>query len=291
VETTKPLTLRGVALTAVAMLAFAGNSLLCRLALGRGEIDPASFTTIRIASGALMLLAIVLARHRRGVTRSHSGGGWRAAVMLLGYAALFSFAYRSLGAGTGALILFGAVQLTMFGAALRSGERFPLFAWGGLALAIGGLVWLVLPGVTAPDPKGAALMAAAGVCWGFYSLAGRGGTDPLGATTRNFLYALPAALIVSLIGLRDIGISANGALLAVASGAITSGCGYVIWYAALRNLSATQAAIVQLTVPIIAAFGGVMFLGEGLSTRLLLASVLTLGGVAIVLMLRGRKPA
>ena len=270
------------------MLAFAGNSLLCRLALGQGEIDPASFTTIRIASGGLALLVVVLLRHRRGVFRGHNGGGWRPAVMLLGYAALFSFAYRSLSAGTGALILFGAVQLTMFIAALRAGERFPLLAWSGLALAIGGLAWLMAPGVSAPDPRGAVYMGLAGVCWGLYSLAGRGGVDPLGATTRNFLYALPAAVIVSAIAMREIELSATGALLAVASGAITSGCGYVVWYAALRNLTATQAAIVQLTVPIIAAFGGVVFLSEAPTVRLLFVSVLTLGGVAIVLGLRGR---
>jgi drug/metabolite transporter (DMT)-like permease len=285
------MTSRAAALTVVAVLAFAGNSLLCRLALGRGEIDPASFTTLRIASGALVLLLFVLLRHRRGVNRPHSGGGWRAAVMLLGYAALFSFAYRSLGAGTGALILFGAVQLTMFIAALRAGERFPVLAWGGLALAIGGLAWLVAPGVTAPDPRGAVFMALAGVCWGFYSLAGRGGADPLGATARNFFYALPAALIVSAIAMREIEVSATGAMLAVASGAITSGCGYVVWYAALRSLTATQAAIVQLTVPIIAAFGGVLFLSEAPTLRLLLASALTLGGVAVVLGMRWKTQA
>ena len=283
-----PLTPRAAALTVIAMLAFAGNSLLCRLALGRNEIDPASFTSIRIGSGALILLLIFLLRRRRNTTPSR-GGGWRPAVMLLGYAALFSFAYRSLGAGTGALILFGAVQLTMFAAALRAGARFPLIAWGGLGLAVAGLVCLVAPGVTAPDPRGAAWMALAGVCWGLYSLAGRGGTDPLGATTRNFLYAAPATLVISLVAMREIELSMAGVLLALASGALTSGCGYVIWYAALRNLSAAQAAIVQLTVPIFAAFGGVLFLSETPTLRLFLASALTLGGVAVALVRRAGK--
>ncbi|MBI1359027.1 MAG: EamA family transporter [Alphaproteobacteria bacterium] len=278
---------RTLLLTTLAMVAFAANSLLCRLALAPGSIDPASFMTLRILSGAFVLGLIVLSRRRRSCT----GGGWRSALMLFGYVAFFSFAYRSLGAGTGALILFGAVQLTMFAAALRAGERFAPPGWLGLGLAVAGLVYLVLPGVKAPDLAGAGMMALAGVAWGLYSLSGRGAADPLGATARNFLYAAPLVAIVSLVFLKDFHVSPWGAALAVMSGAVTSGCGYVVWYAALPRLSATQAAIVQLTVPAIASFGGVVFLSENLTLRLVLASAATLGGVAIVLLQRAGKRA
>jgi drug/metabolite transporter (DMT)-like permease len=273
-------------LTVVAMLAFAANSLLCRLALGQGLIDAATFTSVRVISGAVTLCLIVLLRGR---THDPSTADWRSSAMLFTYMAFFSFAYLSLSAGTGALILFGAVQLTMFIIALREGEYFSYVSWTGLTLAILGLIYLVSPGLAAPDPVGAVLMAIAGIAWGAYSLMGRGVTDPLEATARNFVYSVPLVLIVSLIFLGDYSSSANGLALAVASGAITSGCGYVIWYAALRGLTATRAATVQLSVPMIAAFGGVVLLSEEITLRLLLASVATLGGVAIVLAQRVTK--
>lgn len=211
--------------------------------------------------------------------------------MLFTYMVFFSFAYVSLSAGTGALILFGAVQLTMFIASLRSGEPFPLLSWLGLAVAIVGLIYLVSPGLTAPDPLGALLMAVAGMAWGFYSLLGRGATDPLRATAGNFVYAAPLALIASMVFLSQLGFSLTGVMLAVASGALASGCGYAIWYAALSGLSGTRAATVQLSVPVIAAIGGVVWLDETISIRLLLASTAVLSGVAIVLMRRAAGPA
>lgn len=277
---------RTVLLTVVAMLAFAANSLLTRLALGQDLIDAATFTSVRVISGAVTLGLIIMFRGR---SRGRGAADWRPAIMLFTYMAFFSFAYLSLSAGTGALILFGAVQLTMIIFALREGEHFSLLSWAGLALAILGLIYLVSPGVTAPDPLGAVLMAIAGIAWGFYSLSGRGAADPLEATARNFLYSVPLVLIVSLFFWPDYSSSSNGLALAVASGAIASGCGYVIWYAALSGLTATRAATVQLSVPVIAAFGGVIMLSEQLTLRLLLASAATLGGVAIVLAQRAAK--
>jgi drug/metabolite transporter (DMT)-like permease len=275
--------LRTIALTAVAMLAFAANSLLCRLALQHASIDPASFGSVRLGSGALVLAAIV--RLRPGppaVARTD----WLAATMLWAYVACFSFAYLTLAAGTGALILFGAVQVTMFSAGLRAGERFTLAAWAGLALAIGGLVYLVSPGVAAPTPQGAALMAAAGVAWGIYSLRGRGAGEPVAATAGNFLRAAPLALALSVVFASAFHASASGVALAIASGAVTSGLGYVVWYAALPGLSALRAATVQLSVPALAAAGGVLLLSEVLSMRLLLSSATILGGIALVLLSR-----
>jgi drug/metabolite transporter (DMT)-like permease len=270
-------------LTALALLAFAANSLLCRLALGSQSIDAASFTTVRIASGALMLWLIARVR-APAVERLPLD--WLSAAMLFAYAVAFSFAYLSLSVGTGALILFGAVQLTMFFAGLRAGEHFAPLAWAGLLIALSGLVYLVWPGVTAPEPAGAVLMAAAGVSWGIYSLRGRGGGDPLRVTARNFLLAVPMGLLTSLLFLADLRADGRGFALAVASGAIASGLGYVIWFAALRGLSATSAATVQLAVPVVAAAGGVLLLAEPVTLRLLVASAVTLGGIGMVVMQR-----
>jgi drug/metabolite transporter (DMT)-like permease len=282
------MTLRTVFLTILAMLAFAANSLLCRLALGHGLIDAASFADVRVVSGAVALGLIMLARGDRGRPVLH----WQSVVALFVYVALFSFAYRWLGAGTGALILFGAVQLTMFVTALRNGEHFSLVSWAGLAAAVLGLIYLVSPGVTAPDPLGAVLMAVAGVGWGCYSLLGRRAADPLAATAGNFLYAVPLVVIVNLLFFRDFSVSLPGLGLAVASGAIASGCGYVIWYSALRGLTAMRAATVQLSVPAIAAFGGVALMSEALTLRLVVAAIATIGGVATVLAQRATvRPA
>ncbi len=280
-----PAAVRTALLTTAAMIAFATNSILCRLALANPAIDPASFTSLRLASGAAALALIV--GGMRG--RYRAGGDWTAAAMLFLYAVLFSFAYLYLTAGTGALILFGAVQLTMFAVGLRAGERFRPLSWLGLALAVAGLVYLVLPGVAAPSPLGAGLMAVAGVAWGVYSLRGRGTSDPLGATAGNFARAAPLALLVSAVFIADFDLTAGGAALAVASGALASGLGYVIWYAALGGLSATRAATVQLSVPVIAAFGGVLLLSEAITLRLLVSTVATLGGIALVLSQRGKK--
>ena len=279
---------RTVLLTAVAMVAFAANSLLCRLALGEGLIDAASFATVRVIAGAVTLCLIAWPRWRR---QGRNSGDWRAAAMLFTYMAFFAFAYVTLAAGTGALILFGAVQLTMFAAALRGGERFTALSWAGLAAAIAGLVYLVSPGLAAPDPLGAALMAVAGIAWGFYSLLGKRAADPLDATAGAFIWSVPLVIVVSLLFAGEFDVTTNGLLLAVASGAVASACGYVIWFAALAGLTAGRAATVQLSVPAIAAFGGVLLLSEEVTLRLVLASAATLGGVALVLAQRAAKRA
>jgi drug/metabolite transporter (DMT)-like permease len=283
--------LRTIALTAAAMLAFAANSLLCRLALQQASIDPASFASVRLVSGALMLAAIARWRRQPGVA-SAARPDWLAAAMLWAYVACFSFAYLTLAAGTGALILFGAVQMTMFGVGLHAGERFTAAAWAGLGLAVAGLLYLVSPGLAAPDPLGAALMTAAGIAWGVYSLRGRRSTEPLATTAGNFLRATPLALAVSLLFVTHFHAEPAGVALAIASGGLTSGLGYAIWYAALPGLSALRAATVQLSVPPLAAFGGVLLLAEAISLRLVLASLAILGGVALVLASRSqRSPA
>jgi len=282
-----PSALRTLLLTAAAMVAFAANSLLCRLALQQGGIDPASFSSIRLVSGALALVLIVRLRAPNAPPPGKPDG-W-AAGMLFAYVLFFSVAYLSLGAGTGALILFGAVQLTMCLAGWRAGERFGTAGGLGFAAALAGLVALVLPGVTAPEPLGALSMAVAGVAWGVYSLRGRGVADPLAATASNFMGAAPMALAVSVLLFRSAHFSAAGIALAVASGALTSGVGYVIWYAALRGLTALRAAAVQLSVPPLAAFGGVLLLDEAITPRLVGASVAILGGIALVLVARVRR--
>jgi drug/metabolite transporter (DMT)-like permease len=287
-DSTLPTPARTIALTAVAMIAFAANSLLCRLALRNMYIDASLFAFVRVASGAAMLSVIMLVV---GNTRMVTRADWRSATMLFAYLIFFTYAYLSLSAGTGALILFAAVQLTMFVHALRSGEQFSALSWMGLALAVAGLIYLVFPGLTAPDPFGAVMMAIAGVAWGFYSLLGRGTRDPLAATTGAFLLATPAVLVVTLASVFHLGAAVTGAgvAFAIASGALASGLGYVVWYAALRGLGATSAATVQLSVPAIAALGGVIFLAEELTVRLVIASLATLGGVTIVLLQRSRS--
>ena len=275
-----------VLLTLLAIIAFAANSVLCRLALGAGHIDAASFTSVRVISGAIALAAIVFYRSNGRIERD---ANWRSALALFVYMVFFSFAYLSLGAGTGALILFAAVQLTMFIVALRSGEIFSPLSWLGLLLAIGGLVYLVSPGVTAPEPVGAVLMTIAGIAWGVYSLLGRQVADPTRATAWNFLLSVPLVMITSLLFMQQFHATTTGVVLAMLSGVVASGIGYVIWYAALRGLATTSAATVQLSVPIIAAIGGVLLLAEGVTLRLGIASAATLGGVAIVLLQRRVK--
>jgi drug/metabolite transporter (DMT)-like permease len=266
-------------LTAAAMLAFAANSLLCRLALQQDRIDPATFGAVRLAAGALVLACVM----RVGRQGQGTQGDWRAAALLFAYVALFSFAYVSLAAGTGALILFGAVQLSMLGAGLLRGERFAPAGWLGLAMALAGLGVLLLPGATAPSASGAALMAGAGVAWGGYSLRGRGVADPLAATAASFVRAAPMGILLALAFAARAHADARGVALAIASGALTSGLGYVLWYAALRRLTALRAATVQLSVPLIAALGGVLLLGEVFTPRLGLSALAILGGIGLVL--------
>jgi drug/metabolite transporter (DMT)-like permease len=263
------------------MLCFAANSLLCRLALAPKLIDPATFTCVRAVAASIMLAGVVWVRRRHLPSFAYANVGSVAA--LFGYLICFSFAYARLSAGTGALILFGAVQLTMFLMALREGEHFSALSWLGLGVAILGLLFLVLPGVTAPDPLGAALMAASGSSWGFFSLLARGVAHPVEANASNFICCAVLAAIVNLFFIGDFHSAPSGLGLAVASGAIASGLGYVVWYLALRHLPATRAATVQLSVPAIAAFGGVLLLSEPITARLIVASAALLGGVAVVL--------
>jgi len=276
---------RIVLLTTLAMVAFAGNSLLCRLALKDTGIDAASFTTIRLVSGALILWVVV--RVKQGPR--DTGGDWWSAAALLVYAAGFSFAYLSLPAATGALLLFGAVQATMIGYGLWSGERLLRPQLLGLIMALWGLVGLLLPGLSAPPLVGSALMLSAGVAWGVYSLRGKGGGDPTNVTAGNFLRAAPVAILLSVLLHNDASLDMAGFGYAVLSGALASGLGYAIWYQVLPALKATKAATVQLSVPVIAALGGVVFLGEPISLRLALASVAILGGIALVILERRER--
>jgi drug/metabolite transporter (DMT)-like permease len=273
---------RTAVLTAVTMAAFASNSILCRLALQSRAIDPASFTLVRVLAGAVALFLMA----RAAGPRPRAPGRWAGAAFLFLYAAAFSFAYTRLSAGTGALLLFGCVQATMLTAALRSGERPHPLEWIGLALAVTGLVVLVAPGLAAPSPAGSALMALAGVAWGVYSLTGRGSTDALADTGRNFMRALPLATAASLLAPvagEAFHVTRRGVLLALASGALASGVGYAVWYAALRGLTATRAATVQLSVPVLAALGGVWLLSEVVTVRLVASAILILGGVGLAL--------
>jgi drug/metabolite transporter (DMT)-like permease len=272
-------TLGTVGLTAFALMMFAANSLLARMALGAGTADAASYSTIRLASGAVMLLLITAIRHRRLRVSGDRLSGFQ----LFLYAVPFSFAYNGLATGTGALILFGCVQLTMLLAAWRSGEHLAGAQWTGLAIAFGGLVYLVFPGLQAPPLLPALQMALAGAAWGMYSLRGRGAGDPLLRTTGNFVRALPLVLVVSAVTWPQMKMEARGAWLAVLSGAGASAIGYVAWYAALKQLSAARASIVQLLVPVLAAVAGVLVLAEPFGLRLGLSTALVLGGVGLTL--------
>ncbi len=275
------MTPRTAALAAAAMCAFAANSILCRAALGARAIDPLSFTTVRIVSGALVLAL---------VARGRSGGSavrrpWPLALALFGYAIAFSLAYTRIPAAVGALALFGTVQACMIGWGAVSGHAPTRREWLGLVLALAGLVALTLPGLSAPDPLGFVLMVAAGACWAVYSLLGRTSGAPLAANAASFARAVPVAVAASLAGAAAFAphASARGVALALASGAVTSGLGYVVWYAALRAMSATQGALVQLSVAPLAALGGVLLLGETPGPRLLVCGVLILGGIALAL--------
>jgi drug/metabolite transporter (DMT)-like permease len=272
--------IRIIILTSLAMIAFAGNSLLCRVALKHTSIDVASFTAIRLISGAMVLWLVV---QMRGGARD-GRGNWLSAFALLAYAVGFSFAYVSLPAATGALLLFGAVQATMIGYGIWAGERLIKLQIAGLLLAFGGIVALLLPGLSAPPLSGAVLMLGAGVAWGIYSLRGKGAGDPTRVTAGNFLRAAPIAAALSVAMLNTATFDITGFWYAVSSGALASGIGYAIWYTALPALKATNAATVQLSVPVIAALGGVVFLGESITLRLVVASIAILGGIALVIL-------
>lgn len=266
-------------LTGMALLAFAANSILCRLALGQEAIDAASFAVIRIASGAVTLVVISQLFAKRNSVEQR--GSWRSAAMLVLYATAFSFAYIRLTAGMGALILFVSVQATMILAALKSGERPHTLEWVGLSVALIGLVYLTSPGFSAPSPWGSALMILAGISWGAYTLLGRGTVDAVAATTGNFVRSVPLILGIGLLVLPNLQVTQEGFLLAVLSGSVTSGLGYVVWYAALKGLTTTHAAAVQLSVPVLAAIGGAIFLSEAISLRLVISAVAILGGVGL----------
>ena len=265
----------------LALLAFAANSVICRLALGRQLIDAASFTSVRLLAGAAMLLLL-----RRLLAPRESllpAGNWPAAAMLFAYAAAFSFAYVTLPTATGALLLFGSVQLTMLLATLAKGHRMHALEWTGLVLAFAGFLYLVLPGITAPSFSGFALMTIAGAAWGFYTLLGRTTNNPFADTAGNFLRTIPMLGLLLPFAWLGGHASTPGILWAALSGSVTSGIGYTIWYLALRNLTATQAATMQLAVPVLAAFGGVVLLGESITLRMTLAAALVIGGIALVI--------
>jgi len=281
--------MRVIVLTVLAMIAFAANSVLARLALSSGAIDAAAFTGVRLASGAIVLGVLLWLRAGGAVALSKLTGSWTQSGALFGYAICFSFAYTLLGASMGALILFASVQIGMVARAVWAGDRPAVLEWVGLLAAAGAFVYLVSPGLTAPDPLGAALMIAAGLCWAGYSLLGRGSSQPLSDTAGNFIRCLPLAVLLIVLG---IGIEVprlEGVLLAMASGAVASGLGYAIWYAALPHLSRTRAAVVQLSVPVIAGFGAVVFIGEAITPRLLIASAVILCGIAVAVVLAGRR--
>lgn len=276
-----------IALTAIAMIAFAANSVLARLALADGGADALSFTGLRLLAGAAMLWVLLMSRQ----TRLHTGvaGSWTASAALTGYALSFSVAYLMLGAGTGALILFASVQFGILGWAILKGDRPSRLEWLGVVIAFAALAYLVSPGLVAPDPLGTALMVVAGLCWAAYTLLGRGSTAPLADTAGNFVRAAPLGIVLLAIGMLGRSLEPVAVLYALASGAIASGLGYALWYAVLPQMSRTTAGIVQLTVPAIAAAGGVLLIAEPLTLRLAIASAGILGGVAVALIAADRR--
>jgi drug/metabolite transporter (DMT)-like permease len=271
---------RTALLTAAALTGFAANSLLTRGALGAGDIDAAGFTLVRLATGAAAL-AILASVRRRAAGAAHDRGSWRSAAALAAYAVVFTVAYLRIGAGVGALVLFGAVQVTMIGTGLVRGERPARIDWLGVALAVAGLAVLTVPGATAPDPLGTALMAIAGVCWGVYSLAGRANRDPLGATAGNFLRAAVIGALFAAVSWTSLHATPRGLAFAAISGSLASGVAYTFWYAALPHLLAWRAAILQLTVPVLTALAATALLGESITARLALSAALVAAGVAL----------
>jgi drug/metabolite transporter (DMT)-like permease len=275
-----------ILLTVLALLAFAGNSVLCRLALNDNIIDAASFTSIRLFSGAIFLLLLISINVHKSPQKiiNIKAGSWLSALFLFIYAGAFSYAYISLDTGTGALILFGSVQVTMILSDIFKGKKLLLAEWLGLIIAFIGLIILLMPSASAPSLTGFLLMAISGIAWAFYTLAGRGSKTPLVDTTNNFLRTLPFIGLLMLLTLSNIELSNQGILLAIISGTVTSGLGYAIWYSALSGLTVKHAAIIQLSVPVIAAIGGVIFSNETINIELITSSFLVLGGVLTVIM-------
>lgn len=278
-------------LSSLAMIAFAANSLLARLALVGNGTDPLTYTGLRLLSGALILALLVRLRRGDQAGPLYRSGTWKQALALFGYALAFSLAYVRLGAAMGALVLFASVQIGMVTRAIVAGDRPGPFEWLGLVLAGGAFVYLVSPGLSAPDALGSALMILAGLCWAAYSLLGRGSAHPLEDTAGNFLRCLPPALAILGMGLVGQLPQADGVIYAIMSGAIASGLGYAVWYGVLPALSRTRAAVIQLSVPVIAAVAAIPLLGEASSLRLVIAAVLILGGIALATLLSGRRRA
>ncbi|MEO9458053.1 MAG: DMT family transporter [Lentilitoribacter sp.] len=275
-------------LTTITMIAFGANSIFGRVALEGDAIDPSSYSFIRLLSGAIMLA--ILVGVSSGVSKKNlSHGNIISALCLFAYAAAFSFSYVNIETGVGALILFACVQAVMIGWALYKGDRPSLFEWLGITVAFGAFIWLVSPGLEAPDPIAATLMAISGIAWGAYSLRGKSSSDPLKATAGNFLLSVPMGLVLLFITISSSQVTVFGVILAIASGAITSGMGYALWYKVLPQLTATRASIVQLTVPVVAGIGGLIFLSEPLTFRFVLASALILGGVAISIVMKANR--
>ncbi len=266
----------------MSLIAFAANSVLCRLALGNDAIDASSFTVIRLLSGTIVLLIIIIATRKK--TDASTKGSWAASFMLFLYAITFSYAYISLDTGTGALILFGSVQITMILLTLISGTRLHFTEWAGVTIAFAGFVYLILPSVTSPSIIGFLLMTVAGIAWGIYTLKGRDSKSPLMDTAYNFLRTTPIVILLAITTINNANYSSEGILLALLSGGLTSGIGYTIWYIALGGLSSTQAAVVQLSVPVIAALGGVLFVSEAITFRLTISAALVLGGILVVVL-------
>lgn len=270
--------------TVLALMAFAGNSIICRIALKESAIEPAMFTNIRLISGAIFLIILVFLS--KNSDKGTSKGSWISGAMLFLYAAGFSYAYVSLDTGTGALILFGVVQITMIAFSLFSGHKMSYIEWLGVLLALAGFLYLMLPGAKAPSLSGFILMTISGIGWGYYSLRGKNSKNPFHDTAYNFLKSIPFLLLILYLLLLENHYSTKGILLALLSGMVTSGMGYVIWYAALKGLSHIQASVVQLFVPILAGLGGVLFIDEVISDRLLIASVMILGGILLLMLKR-----
>lgn len=271
--------LNTILFTGIALIAFAANSVLCRLALGEHTIDAASFSIIRLLSGAIVLSVLLLFKHKK---QSHSNNSWLASSMLFLYAVTFSFAYITLDTGTGALILFGSVQITLIFLALMSGTKLLFVEWTGVSIAFAGFVYLILPGVSTPSLLGFTLMTIAGIAWGIYTLKGKSSANPLADTAINFVRTIPFLILLALFTFQNALLSKEGIVLAILSGTIASGIGYSIWYMALAGLSTTQAAVVQLLVPVIAALGGVLFVSEAITLRLFFSATMVLGGIFLV---------
>ncbi len=267
-------------LTSSALTAFAANSVLCRFALGAGSIDAAGFTSIRLISGVVALFLILLIRS--GPLPTSSKGSWSAGFMLFLYAVTFSYAYLELDTGIGALILFGSVQTTIIGISIARGNKLLSVEWIGMVISFAGLVYLLFPGVSTPSIAGFLLMSTAGAAWGLYTLLGRGSKNPLADTAYNFLRSMPLIVVIAIIAFDNVHLTTSGVILAIVSGTVTSGLGYTIWYSALKNISATQAAVSQLAVPVIAALGGVVFMTEVITLRLTVAAAMILGGIFLV---------